>query len=79
VFKSERPRSERVSVGVISIFSQNEKLRDAIHRAKGCERFKRAQLAQAVLQGCESFAIFSKFSRKIREGAGDVQRAGATW
>jgi hypothetical protein len=64
---SERPRSERVSVSFISIFSQNEKLRDAIHRAKGCERFKRAQLAQAVLQACESFAIFPAFPEKFRK------------
>jgi hypothetical protein len=56
---SVRPRSERVFLDVISIFSQNEKLRDAVHRAKGRERFKRAQLAQAVLQPCESFAISS--------------------
>jgi hypothetical protein len=55
------------------LFSQNEKLRDAIHRAKNAE-IERAQLAQALLQACESFAIFSKFSRKIQEGARFVTR-----
>jgi hypothetical protein len=60
VFESERPRSGRVSLAIIFVFPESEKLRDTKCREDRCEA-EPAQLAQALLQECEKFAIFFQF------------------
>jgi hypothetical protein len=63
---SERPRSGRVSLGVMFIFPRVKSFATRYIARRQAE-IERAQSAQALLQKCKEFANFSGFSRKSWE------------